>query len=196
MTLLSLAVGILWADSYRERGEPRLSGRKILYLEKLFGRNPHLDFATLNSGIDRKWKIGRRLVIRIRTIQGHFGICISKLGETDSSIDETTRPIRPIDASWFGFEYMQSSAGVVMAPIRDENRVFIPIDCMRHVTTPFWAIMLLIAAYPAIYFFRGPRRRRKRRRCGQCLDCGYDMRGSTDQCPECGTASIPPTSCG
>src|SRR5688500_10428361 len=30
------------------------------------------------------------------------------------------------------------------------------------------------------------RRRRKRFFAGRCVDCGYDLRGSRGQCPECG----------
>ena len=51
---------------------------------------------------------------------------------------------------------------------------------------PFWmpalVLMTLYAwlAYPV-------RRRRKRKKLGLCVKCGYDLRGSKDRCPECGT---------
>lgn len=31
-----------------------------------------------------------------------------------------------------------------------------------------------------------------RRSRGLCVNCGYDLRGSTDLCPECGATSLPP----
>ncbi len=50
---------------------------------------------------------------------------------------------------------------------------------------PFWVIMLMCSfvlayAIPPLY------RRRKRKKLGLCLKCGYDLRASKDRCPECG----------
>ncbi len=45
----------------------------------------------------------------------------------------------------------------------------------------------LLATYPTIAFIRGPVRRRRRRRAGLCIKCGYDLTGNeSGVCPECG----------
>ncbi len=52
---------------------------------------------------------------------------------------------------------------------------------------PHWAPMLAAAVLPAVGITRA-RRRQRRKRLGLCLKCGYDLRGSKERCPECGTA--------
>ena len=57
-----------------------------------------------------------------------------------------------------------------------------------------WLLFVLFAVYPAIAFVRGPLRRRRRRRLGLCLECGYNLRGLTEsRCPECSTEFDPST---
>ena len=61
----------------------------------------------------------------------------------------------------------------------------------REVKIPYWALLLLFAAYPATAFIRGPMRRWRRRRRGLCLTCAYDLTGNeSGTCPECG-ATVP-----
>src|SRR5205823_5045706 len=55
---------------------------------------------------------------------------------------------------------------------------------------PCWALAVPLgdAASIAGVVFWKRRRRAKRRACGLCQECGYDMRASADRCPECGAA--------
>jgi hypothetical protein len=50
---------------------------------------------------------------------------------------------------------------------------------------PYWAILLVTVPLPMSYVWT-MRRRAKRRKKGECAGCGYDLRASTDRCPECG----------
>lgn len=51
---------------------------------------------------------------------------------------------------------------------------------------PLWMIFVLFAAYPCVAFIRGPMRRYRRKRCGRCPQCGYNLTGNVSgRCPEC-----------
>ena len=52
---------------------------------------------------------------------------------------------------------------------------------------PLWIPTLFGSALVSLLCF-SPHRRRKRKKLGLCLKCGYDLRASKDRCPECGTA--------
>ena len=54
-----------------------------------------------------------------------------------------------------------------------------------------WGPFVVFAAYPTIAFIRGPLRRYRRRNRGLCLHCGYDLRGTPERCPECGSEALP-----
>ncbi len=58
---------------------------------------------------------------------------------------------------------------------------------------PFWIPGLVCLAF-LLFTVLPFHRRRKRKKLGLCLKCGYDLRASKDRCPECGEAKneIPP----
>ncbi len=52
---------------------------------------------------------------------------------------------------------------------------------------PLWIPTLLFAALGLSCRPFHFHRRRKRKRLGLCIKCGYDLRGLPERCPECGT---------
>jgi len=54
---------------------------------------------------------------------------------------------------------------------------------------PLYLLVLLFAC-PSFFLLRRAYRRRKRRKLGLCADCGYDLRASSEQCPECGNEFV------
>jgi hypothetical protein len=81
--------------------------------------------------------------------------------------------------------HVMSERGFGFGAIKDSS-TFV----LRRAWMPYWALMLVTAPLAAalpIKFARRMRRRHRHRK-GLCLRCGYDLRASTDRCPECGAA--------
>jgi len=53
---------------------------------------------------------------------------------------------------------------------------------------PMWLVVMGSLIAPTISAMR-LRRRRRRAKLGLCMHCGYDLRASSERCPECGTAT-------
>lgn len=73
---------------------------------------------------------------------------------------------------------------------RGTDRFHSPVDRIW-VEFPLWIPAILFAAYPTIALIRGPLRRRRWRRKGLCVKCGYDLTGNeSGVCPECGESTF------
>lgn len=54
------------------------------------------------------------------------------------------------------------------------------------VAVPYWLLAIPTLPMPAIWVWRFARRQHRASK-NRCATCGYDLRVSTDRCPECGT---------
>jgi hypothetical protein len=100
-----------------------------------------------------------------------------------SSEDKPYYPDPAQSGHWFGFQFYLHRRV-------DSNGMEIR---QRFVVVPCWSIALAFAILPAQWIKRWAQHRKLQiwQKQGRCLRCGYDLRASTDRCPECGTAISP-----
>jgi len=83
---------------------------------------------------------------------------------------------------WTGFDWRFSRAegGRANGEYWSNRNIFVCV--------PYW-VPLLLAAGGGWLVGRRARLKRRRLRTGLCPSCGYDVRATPQQCPECGTAA-------
>ncbi len=120
------------------------------------------------------WKVQyRQSPTRKLILYGQSGCLEAHLYWKDYSIDMDGAKLARKGIDFGGFKYKSLALG-------PNNSV--------SVFVPFWALVVILAAYPVTSFIRGPVMRWRRHRVGACLKCGYSLSGnSSGVCPECGT---------
>jgi hypothetical protein len=144
-----------------------LSLSKCAYHRQMFWAAPRSGVRYIvNSGHRSDWPVGL----------GAFGLLRSSYSgpiqfQQLYAID--SKSVSRSNFAGFGFQ-----EGVIAG----KTAVF--IEC-RQIDIPFWAIMTVFSL-PPIFKFRRTRALRHRLTNRRCLVCNYDLRASTDRCPECG----------
>ncbi len=74
--------------------------------------------------------------------------------------------------------------GLILSPV---VAYFYAATISQEALWPFFASWIGLCLAVLAYLHLLPvHRRRKRKKLGLCIKCGYDLRGSKDRCPECG----------
>jgi len=80
-------------------------------------------------------------------------------------------------------------AGWKVPGVRAQGGTFSGVDYEQLIVS-YWLVICVLSLVPANHLLRSARRARRKRymlRECRCLKCDYDLRGSSERCPECGT---------
>ena len=108
-------------------------------------------------------------------------------------------------AAGFGFHFGGLSAGRGVVKPPRPGSISLHYTARRRgntltvlaTTIPLWLCALLggsIGTLPLMLERRSRLQQQSRKNRGLCTNCGYDLRASTDRCPECGQSVSPPAS--
>jgi hypothetical protein len=120
---------------------------------------------------------------------GWSSLIISKEGR----VDVLYSPTAPHDD--YGWAYIRGAPGSLGGTDYGERFLGLGTGVApaggRYVNVPYWSLIVLTSLLPLVVA-RGVVHRWRRHGRGLCPVCGYDLRATSDRCPECGTAAVRP----
>ena len=121
----------------------------------------------------RRSVVYNRGLFQVGVVEGNFSV-------QDWSTSVPPNVVMNLSQGWY---VSRSSSFYWMPAIYYRN------GSLAGVRIPLWMLFLLLATYPTLAFIRGPLRRWRRRKRGECVNCGYNLTGNvTDVCSECGVS--------
>jgi hypothetical protein len=99
----------------------------------------------------------------------------------------TFRPERPFEIDVPGFRLRHTK--LVGRQVASPGAAFVRYTDEWSLEVEFWLPIVLLTILPATWVFITARRRRAAR--DACPWCGYDLRATPEQCPECGKVIVP-----
>ena len=145
--------------------------------------------------LDRDSDTLRTSELHLRTGAGHALVAFSRDTSLDISIGSRLPPAAAAGWTWAAEPVTDPAGDAADRPSLAGRLGFattrfagVVPDSYSYasVSFPLWALALGLAVPPALYA-RSMIRRARRTRAGHCPRCGYDLRATPAQCPECGT---------
>lgn len=180
LTLLTLAVGALWVDSFRARWTEPLTAEQERMIASFMDEFDGLREVPSPFGLDWSYQRDRHAWFRIRTRKGDLLI------SSEAGILSKTAVPTDVESSWCGFGYERWTSRQGSLGANNGTPALHADFQVSTVTIPFWALIVALAFYPIVFLIRGPLRRRIRLQRGLCAACGYNLSHSQNRCPECG----------
>ena len=193
LTLASAGMGVLWLVSY-ESPIARHYNPPGGVVTQLFGYRPRVQRLSLMQG--KMW-LRYSVLVSKQTAVPARRVSLGGFSARVETIAPSTRNLGYIHVSHEGGRRLSrwvSGTPPDNPAVRAEVKRLLKqkLLCVEVLRFPLWVPVVVLGTYPAIAFIRGPLRRRRRRRRGECVACGYNLTGNVSGvCPECGTEIKP-----